>query len=139
MTWDSRENGRKDVWSIFQGRLHGRLLDRFVRSLIYHVRRTCTDVLSSATFRFYSWRVSLQYTIGTFNPFCVSFQSKKRKLKKSSKRKTPATEVGEGEGETTTSDSKVSEGCLVHVALRFFRTSIVTTPHILQLLLFADD
>ena len=58
MTWDSRENGRKDVWSIFQGRLHGRLRYRFVRSLIYDVRRTRTDVLSSATFRFYSWRVS---------------------------------------------------------------------------------
>ena len=69
-------------------------------------------------------------------PFCVSFQSKKRKLKKSSKRKTPATEGGEGEGETTTSDSKVSEGSLVHVALRLFRTSVVITPHILQLLLF---
>ena len=48
----------------------------------------------------------------------------------------PATEGGEGEGETTTSDSKVSEGSLVHVALRLFRTSVVITPHILQLLLF---
>ena len=87
-----------------------------VRSLTYHVRRTRTDVLSSAKFRFYSWRVSQQYTFGRFNPFCVSFQSKKRKLKKSFKRKTPAAEGGEGEGETTTSDSKVSEGSLVHVA-----------------------
>ena len=136
MTWESRENGRKDVWSIFQGRLHGRLRYRFVRSLTYHVRRRRPDVLSSATFRYYSWRVSEQYTFGTFNPFCVSFQSKKRKLKKSSKRKTPATEGGEGEGETTTSDSKVSEGSLVHVALLLFRTSVVITPHILQLLLF---
>ena len=105
------------MWSIFQGRLHGRLRYRFVRSLTYHVRRRRPDVLSSATFRYYSWRVSEQYTFGTFNPFCVSFQSKKRKLKKSSKRKTPATEGGEGEGETTKSDSKVSEDSLVRVAL----------------------
>ena len=68
--------------------------------------------------------------------FCVSFQSKKGKLKKSSKRKMAATEGGEGEGETTTSDSKVSEGSLVHVARSLFRTSIVTSPHILQLLVF---
>ena len=58
VTWDSRESVRKDGWSIFQGRLHGRLCYRIVSSLVYHVRRTRTDVLSSATFRYYSWPVS---------------------------------------------------------------------------------
>ena len=33
MTWDSRENGRKDGWSIFQGRLHGRLRYRKVPNI----------------------------------------------------------------------------------------------------------
>jgi len=60
---------------------------------------------------------------------------KKAQAEKVIQAKTPATEGGEGEGETTTSDSKVSEGSLVRVALRLFRTSIVTTPNILQLLL----
>ena len=47
--------------------------------------------------------------------FAFPFSQKSASWKSHSSEKCP-TEGGEGEGETTTSDSKVSEGSLVHVA-----------------------